>query len=396
MSACAESVFPALSPLAVLHAGASGMPSQASPAANDAGPMPSIVHIALDSFFASVEQALNPELRGKVVLVGRRALVSVSPEAKMMGVRPAMTTAEALHICPNAVLVPGRYGKYAEYAEKVRRILEKYSLKVDVGSRDDFSLDFAGTQLQDSDFRGTLLRLQMDVFNQTGLSVSVGVGSTRVVAEIASRIAGPRGFLAVLANTEENFLAPLAVEILPGLGSEQILLLRASGVQTIAEVRRVPLPALEAAFGRLLGQRIWNAARGRDGREESPATAQNLISREAKIDGGTADADHLGRIIAYLCDRISAALHESNSAAQSIGLGITYTDQYSAKQSSRLVKPTTDAYDLQAAAQTLCRNLFTRQEKVQQIRVEVTACAAKSASVQTCVDSPELALAAGL
>src|SRR5206468_2121161 len=145
--------------------------------------------------------------------------------------------------------------------------------------------------------------------------------------------AGPRGFLIVPANTEDDFLAPLAAERLPGLGPEKVALLQASSVQTIAEVRRVPLAALETAFGRLLGQRIWNAARGRDSREEFSATAQNSITREAKIDGGTAEADHLNRIIAYLCDRISAALHESNSEARSIGLGIAYTDQYSAKRS---------------------------------------------------------------
>jgi len=89
-------------------------------------------------------------------------------------------------------------------------------------------------------------------------------------------------------------------------------------------------------------------------------------------------------------------LRESNSEARSIGLGISYTDQYSAKQSSRLAKPTTDRCDLQSTAQNLCTNLFTRQAKVQQICVEVIVCAAKSLSVQVCVDAPELALAAGL
>jgi DNA polymerase-4 len=358
--------------------------------------MPSIVHVALDSFFASVEQALNPKLRGRAVLVGRGAVVSVSPEAQMMGVRPTMTAAEALDICPNAVLVPGRYGKYAEYVEKVRRILETYAAKVDAGSRDDFFLDFAGFQLHDSDFRGTLLRLQIDVFDQTGLSVSVGAGRTRVVAEIASQLAGPRGFRIIPVNTEGDFLAPLAAERLPGLGAEQISLLRTSGVQTIADLRRVPLPSLEAAFGGLLGQRIWNSARGRDAREKSLTAPQNLLSREAQIGGGTADPERLTRIIAYLCDRISAAMRESNNEARSIGLGIAYTDQYSAKQSSRLARPTPSGSDLQAAAQNLCRNLFTRRERVQQIRVEVIAGVAKSSSVLASGHAEELALPAGL
>jgi DNA polymerase-4 len=398
MSACVESVFPALNPIGVPQAAASSLPSQADPAADVAGPMPSIVHVAIDSFFASVEQAFNPRLRGRPVLVGRTALVSASPEAQMMGVRPTMTAAEALDICPNAAVLPGRYGKYAEYAEKVLHILGTYRANVDVGSRDDFYLDFSRTQLRDSDFRGTLLRLQMDVFDQTGLSVSVGAGRTRVVADIASQLVGPRGFRIVPLGTEDDFLAPLAPEKLPGLESQQMSRLRASSVQTIADVRRIPLPALQAAFGQSLGVRVWHAARGRDNREKSLTTPQNWLSREAKVDGGTADPDLLNRIIAYLSARISVALLQSNNEARTVGVGlaIAYADQYSAKQSSRLLRPSASGSDLQATAQSLCRNLFTRPEKVQQIRVEVTACAAKSSSLQTCVDGPELALAAGL
>src|SRR5882762_11625650 len=116
MSACVESVFQSLSPVSISRPTASTAPLQARPAANFTGPVPSVVHVSLDSFFASVEQVLNPKLRGRPVLVGRKALASFSTEARMMGVRPTMTTAEALALCPNAVVIAGRYGKYAEYA----------------------------------------------------------------------------------------------------------------------------------------------------------------------------------------------------------------------------------------------------------------------------------------
>src|SRR5258706_16189167 len=121
MSACVESVFPTLSPTAISRPAASTTPLQARPAANFTGQMPSVVHVSLDSFFASIEQSLNPKLQGRPVLVGRKALASFSAEARMMGVRPTMTTAEALALCPSAAVIPGRYGKYAEFAERVRR-----------------------------------------------------------------------------------------------------------------------------------------------------------------------------------------------------------------------------------------------------------------------------------
>jgi len=394
MSACVESVFPSLSPGAISRPTASTTPLQARPAANFTGPVPSVVHVSLDSFFASVEQSLNPKLQGRPVLVGRKALASFSTEARMMGVRPRMTTAEALALCPNAVVLPGRYNKYAEYAEKVRQILQTYTPAVETGSRDGFYLDFGKTNLIDRDFRGTLLRLQRDVFEQTGLSVSLGAAGTRVVAEIASQIDGPRGFRIVPLIAEAEFIAPLPIDRLPGLGTRHTSLLAASDVHTIAALRRVPRQALMAAFGEMLGERIWNAARGRDFSDKLLAAQRSPISRETTIEGGTIDPEHLQQMIGYLCDRVSATLHESSVEARSVGLDIAYVDQYSAKQSLRLLMPTAVSLDLQEAARNLCKNLFTRPVKVHRVRIEVIAGAAKAAGAQPLAEVAELALAA--
>jgi len=396
MSACVESVFPSLSPANISQPKASIAPLPAMPAANFTGTMPSVVHVSLDSFFASVEQVLNPKLLGKPVLIGRNALASFSAEARMLGVRPTMTTAEALELCPNAVVLPGRYNKYAEYAEKVRQILETYTPAVEAGSRDNFYLDFGKTHLIDQDFRGTLLRLQMDVLDQTGLSISLGAAGTKVVAEIASQIDCPRGFRIVPPIAEAEFIAPLPIERLPGLGTPHESLLAASGFRTIAALRRVPRQALIAAFGEALGERIWNAARGRDVSEKLPAAPRSSISRETTIAGGTTDPEHLKQMIGYLCDRVSATLHESGRVAGSTGLTIAYVDQYSAKQSLRVLRPTAASLDLQEAAQNLCKNLFTRPVKVHRLRVEVSACAAKTVAAQRSAELVELALAASL
>ena len=396
MSACVESVFPSLSPVSISRPMASAAPLQAKSAANFTGPMPNVVHVSLDSFFASVEQVLNPKLQGRPVLVGRKALASFSTEARMLGVRPTMTIAEALALCPNAVVLPGRYNKYAEYAEKVGRILQTYTPAVEAGSRDDYYLDFGKTNLIDRDFRGTLLRLQRDVFEQTGLSISLGAAGTRVVAEIASQIDGPRGFRIVPPIAEAEFIAPLPIERLPGLGTQYTSLLAASGVQTIAALRRVPRQALMAAFGEMLGERIWNAARGRDFSNKLPAAPRSSISRETTIEGGTIDAAHLKQMIGYLCDRVSATLRESSVEARSVGLAIAYLDHYSAKQSLRLLRPTAVSLDLQEAARNLCKSLFTRPVKVHRVRIEVSAGAAKAVGAQPLAEVAELALAASL
>src|SRR5256885_3638241 len=396
MSACVESVFPSLSPVSISRPAASTAPLQARPAANFTGPMPNVVHVSLDSFFASVERVLNPKLQGRPVLVGRKALASSSAEARMMGVRPTMTIAEALELCPNAVVLPGRYGKYAEFAEKVRQILQTYTPAVEAGPRDDFYLDFGKTNLIDPDFRDALLRLQTDVFEQTGLGISLGAASTKVVAEIASQIDGPRGFRIVPPIAEAEFVAPLPIDRLPGLGTQYTSVLAASGVHTIAALRRVPRQAVMAAFGKMLGERIWNAARGRDFSNKLPAASRGSISRETTIEGGTIDPGHLQQMIGYLCDRVSATLRESSVEARSIGLDIAYVDQYSAKQSLRLLRPTAMSLDLQEAARNLCKNLFTRPVKVHRIRVEVSTCVAKAVAAQPSAEVAELALAASL
>src|SRR6202795_2513799 len=179
--------------------------------------MPHIVHVDVDAFFASVEQVLNPKLRGKPVLVGRGCVASASYEAKFRGVKTAMSFREALRLCPKAIVVPGQYEHYADFAERVRRILETYTPAVETAALDDFYLDFAGTERLYPDFPGTLRRLQMEVLERTGLSVSVGAARTKVVASIASRLERPRGFRIVAPGEEESFLTPLPVEKICGI-----------------------------------------------------------------------------------------------------------------------------------------------------------------------------------
>jgi hypothetical protein len=180
--------------------------------------IPNIVHVDVDAFFASVEQVLNPKLRGKPVLVGRGCVASASYEAKFLGVKTAMSFREALRICPQAAVVPGQYEHYADFAERVRRILETYTPAVETAALDDFYLDFAGTERLYPDYEATLRRLQAEVRGRTGLSVSVGAARTKVVASIASRLERPRGFRMIAPGEEETFLTPLPVEKLHGIG----------------------------------------------------------------------------------------------------------------------------------------------------------------------------------
>ena len=139
------------------------------------------------------------------MLVGRGVVASASYEAKFRGVKTAMSFRDALRICPKAIVVPGQYEHYADFAERVRRILETYTPAVEVAALDDFYLDFAGTERLYPDYEATLRRLQAEILGRTGLSVSVGAARTKVVASIASRLERPRGFRIVAPGMEETF-----------------------------------------------------------------------------------------------------------------------------------------------------------------------------------------------
>ena len=334
--------------------------------------IPNIVHVDVDAFFASVEQVLNPRLRGKPVLVGRGCVASASYEAKALGVKTAMGFREALRVCPKAIVVPGQYEHYADFAERVRRILETYTPAVETAALDDFYLDFAGTERLYPDYRGMLVRLQMEIFKQTGLSVSVGAARTKVVASIASRLERPRGFRMVAPGDEEAFLTPLPVEKLHGIGHVHTSTLAERGIATIGQLRRVPKAALQAAFGDVIGQQIWERARGLDGREVLLPSTPKSVSRETTIESGTIDTEFLGGLIEYLSERIGSTLREYGKQARTLGLRLRYVEHFSADQAVRLSKPTNDERELLVAAKELFGKLFTRRVAVRLAGVSVT------------------------
>src|SRR5215472_7249510 len=334
--------------------------------------LPHIVHVDVDAFFASVEQALNPGLRGKPVLVGRGVVASASYEAKFRGVKTAMSFRDALRICPQAIVVAGKYEHYAEFAERVRRILETYTPAVETAALDDFYLDFAGTERLYPDFEATLRRLQTEILGRTGLSVSIGAARTKVVAAIASGLERPRGFRIVPPGTEEAFLAPLPVEKLHGIGHTHAGALTERGVMTIGQLRMIPKPVLVAAFGEAIGEQIWERARGLDGREVIMRATPKSVSRETTIEGGTIDTEFLGGLLEYLSERIGATLREYGKQARTLGVRLRYVDHYSANQTVRLLRATNDERELLAAGKELFAKLFTRRVAIHLMGVSVT------------------------
>jgi DNA polymerase-4 len=373
MDVCVENVFPAVAaPFNSFHDDARESNGDEA-GASRVRATPPIVHVVVDEFFASVEQVLDPELNGKPVMVGRGVVVSASSEAKLCGVKPGMAIGDAMRICPSGAVIAGHYEQYADFAERVQRILETFAPKVEAGALDDFYLNFAGTKQSYPAYEATLRRVQAEVLEETGLSASVGAARTKAVASMASRREQPRGFQMVPPGTEADFLAPLRVEALSGLEDVHARVLAERGISTIGQLQRVPRPALQAAFGDALGGEIWYNARGMDkGETEKTVTREPVsVSRETAVEGGTTDAELLSGLIEYLSERIAAALRESERRARAIGLRIRYIDQFAASQTVRLTSASNDERDLSAEAKELLAQLFTRRIAVQTLGLSV-------------------------
>jgi nucleotidyltransferase/DNA polymerase involved in DNA repair len=234
---------------------------------------PHIVHVRSHGFFAAVEQSLRPRLRGKPVVVGGNTVISASSEAAAFGITAGMAVERVLTLCPAANVVPACHERYAEFSERLRAILKSFTPAVDPDSGYGFYLNFFGSAHLQGDFAGVLLRLQLEILKLTGLSVSIGAAKSKIAAAVASRLQSPGSIRAVVPGTEAAYLAPLPVEALDGLHSIDGRSLRIRGIQTIGELRRVPLAALEFAFGEPLARQIWRNARGLDARPKTKPLA---------------------------------------------------------------------------------------------------------------------------
>jgi DNA polymerase-4 len=246
------------------------MDSRTGNASDGMGRWPrAIAHADLDAFYASVEALDNPELRGKPIIVGGRSargvVTSASYEARAFGVRAAMPIVEARKLCPQGVFLAGRMKRYVEISRVVRRILERFSPVIEPLSLDEAFLDLTGTQRLLGEPAVAAAELKKQVREEAGLTVSVGVAPVKMVAKILSNMSKPDGLLVLGPAEVRDFLDPLPVERLWGVGRVTLARLTQMGIKTIGELARFDVTQLRSQFGSL-GLHIHELANGRDPR----------------------------------------------------------------------------------------------------------------------------------
>lgn len=241
-------------------------------------PQRCIFHIDMDAFFASVEIAQNPQLRGKPVIIGgrpdKRGVVSTcSYEARKFGVHSAMATSEAFRLCPHGIFLDGNYSLYREISDRVFNIFFQYTPFVEVVSIDEAYLDMSALLNQGMNPQAVAYNIRQQVFQEMHLTCSVGIATNKLVSKIAAAKAKPDGQFEVLLGTEAAFLAPLPIQSLPGIGSKTQAILNQEGYTIIADLQALSMDEFLHQHGDW-GYHYYYASRGEDKRpvmwEETP------------------------------------------------------------------------------------------------------------------------------
>ncbi len=288
------------------------------------------MHIDLDAFFVSVEQVLNPELRGKPVVVGgkpggRGVIASASYEARAFGLHAGMPLVTACRLCPQAIFIEGGFPKYRDASQRFMAILADFTPFLEPVGLDEAYLDVTGFESIYGSIHKMAVVIKQRLKNELGLCASVGIAGGKVVAKVASELSKPDGLIEVARGEECSFLAPLAVGKLPGVGKKTEGLLKGLGINTIGELSVTPLDVLKLHFG-VFGEALYRSANGIDSRKVEPPGVAKSISRETTFDKDTRDRSLLKATLRYFGERVVADLRDQGKRARCVTLKLRYAD----------------------------------------------------------------------
>jgi DNA polymerase-4 len=321
---------------------------------------PSVLHLDMDAFYASVEQLHKPSLRGKPVVVGwvgpRGVVATASYEARRYGVRSAMAMAEARRRCPQAAYLVPRFEAYGAVSAVVMSVLRALSPAVEPISMDEAFVDLAagisaGLDVESVTALGT--RLKRDIRARTGLTASIGAGTSKLIAKIASDSRKPDGLVVVPPGQERALLDPLPVRALWGIGPASAYRLHRVGVTTVGELATLPLERLAALFGAARGSALHELARGLDPRPVVADREIKSISVEDTFPTDLVDrADLVGELDA-LARRVAVRLRARERSGRTVTLKVRRHDFTTVARSDTLAAPTDDETVIRDVARRL-------------------------------------------
>ncbi len=330
-----------------------------------------VLHADADAFFASVEQRDEPRLRGRPVIVGGGVVLAASYEAKARGVRTAMSGRAALRLCPDAVIVPPRFSAYTEASRAMFAVFEDASPVVEGLSIDEAFLDVRGMERIAGTPTEIAVRLRAAVRERVGIAVTVGVARTKFLAKVASGVAKPDGLLVVPPERELEFLHPLPVERVWGVGPATAKRLEAWNVRTVGELAALSEPTLVALLGRAAGRHLHALAHNRDFRRVETGRRRGSIGSQRALGRGRHSPEAVDATLVGIVDRIARRLRSAGRVGRTVVLRLRFGDFERATRSHTLPFPTASTGAILVTARAL---LATATPQIERRGITLIGC----------------------
>jgi len=316
-----------------------------------------ILHLDMDAFYPSVEELDNPELKGKPVIVGggreRGVVSSASYEARRFGVHSAQPMATAMRLCPDGIFLPGRMARYQEVSGAVFEIFRRFTPLVEPLSIDEAFLDVTGCQRLLGRPEGIAKKIKKEVFEITGLTVSAGVAPSKFVAKIASDLEKPDGLTVVPPDRVRDFLDPLPIKKMWGVGKVTQESLARLNIRTFKDLSNVPLKVLEKKFGKH-GLKMHALSMGMDDRDVVPEHNVKSIGHEKTFLRDVTELEEAKKDLLALTNKVAQRMRRNGIAGKTVYLKVKYSDFFQITRSASLTQPTDDGFEMYS---TVCRLL---------------------------------------
>ena len=331
-----------------------------------------IAHFDLDSFFVSVEILNDPSLKGKPVIVGGKekgVVAACSYEARKFGIHSAMPSKKAMQLCPQAIFLKGSRGDYSKYSRWVTQIIAGKAPLFEQASIDEFYIDLTGMDKFFNPLQWTI-DLRQQIMNETLLPISFGLSSNKMMAKIATNRAKPNGYLQIPFGKEKEFLAPLPVSAIPGVGEHTQLVLKSMGIYTIRQINETPIENLEERLGKA-GPELWQKTNGIHTSEVHPHREAKSISSENTFNENTADTKFLKSELVRLTEKICFELRHQTKVAGCVSVKIRYPNFETVSRQTTIDHSCADG-DIIPVVKKLFQKLYKKGEQVRLLGVRLS------------------------
>jgi len=332
------------------------------------------MHVDMDAFYASVELRRRPELRGTAVIVGgfpRGVVLSATYEARAFGVRSGMPSAQARQLAPKATFVDPDFDSYSAVSKAIVAVFDSVTSVVESASIDEAFLDIAGSVRMFGSAVAIGEYVRAVVADEQQITCSVGIGPSKFVAKVASRQAKPDGLIEVAADRIADFLHPLPVQAMWGVGPATTQKLNALGVFRVGELARMPRPALRRSFGPHFGGMLQDLAWGRDGRRVVVRVPERSIGSQETFGRDTHDPAVVRRELLRMAARTAARMRKQRVLGRTVTISVRFADFAELTRSSTALTPTDVTDEIYAQALALYDKLRLDRARIRRVGVRV-------------------------